>query len=306
MAFRTILGKLFLTKKDRQTLDADLNVVKRYTKEVLDEERRIEEERKSAEAREAARKAEKERLAAFGKVEEAPLAAGLDEKEEEEVACFSPDVTPEQSIDDTYEKIRAEKRFEKVPMYEIRAPKRKAKRASKEPRFSVPPPKEKDEKRKKSPSDTGNLVVEEHEPADLFGYNSPYGIDDILSNPGISRSMHKNMTFSEKLSQLMEKYRMSSADVYKAGNVDKSLFSKLLSNPNYMPSKDTAIAIALAMKLSLEEAEDLIERAGYTLSHSIVRDIVLECCFKRKIFNVVEVNIILDQLGHKPLSRIPY
>ena len=56
----------------------------------------------------------------------------------------------------------------------------------------------------------------------------------------------------------------------------------------------------------LVDEEDLISRAGYTLSHAIVRDILLECCFKSKIFNVIEVNIILDQLDHKPLSRIPY
>ena len=57
MAFRTVLGKLFLSDKDRQTIDADLRVVEKYTAEVLEQERRIEEERKAAEAGEAARKA---------------------------------------------------------------------------------------------------------------------------------------------------------------------------------------------------------------------------------------------------------
>ena len=284
MAFRTILGKLFLTAKDRQIIDDDLRVVERYTEEVLEQERRIEEERKAAEAREAARKAEEERLAAVRKAEE-----------------------------------------------EKRLTARKARRSSRDERFSAMAPREDDSARYSlaSPSyaedvektepkkaekkysfleDTGrySLDIQDSEPADLFGYNSPYGIDDILTNPGIRRTMHRDMTFAEKTSQLMSKSGMSSAEVYKAGNVDKSLFSKLLSNPEYKPSRDTAISIALALKLSLEEAEDLIGRAGFTLSHSMHRDIVLECCFKKRIFNVIEVNIILDRLGHKPPSRIPY
>ena len=60
------------------------------------------------------------------------------------------------------------------------------------------------------------------------------------------------------------------------------------------------------MENILEEAEDLLGRAGYMLSHSDVRDIVLECCFRKKIYNVIEVNIILDKLGYKPLSRVSY
>ena len=139
---------------------------------------------------------------------------------------------------------------------------------------------------------------------DEFGYNSPYGIEDILSNPEAGRTIRRDLTFAEKLRQLMAKYSLVPSAVYKAGNVDKSLFSKILSNNYYSPSRDTALSIAFGMKLSLEEAEDLIGRAGYTLSHSIVRDIVLECCFKKRIYNVVEINIILEKLGHKPLSRL--
>ena len=294
MAFRTVLGKLFLSDRDRQTIDADLRVVEKYTAEVLEQERLIEEERKAAEAREAARKAKEEKLAAIRKAEQERLA----KKRAEEAKKAEP------------EKKKAE--FSYQERFSPMAP------ADHDgPRFSLafPSHEEEEEKPKAKKSEakysileeTGrySLEVEEHEPADLFGFNSPYGIDDILTNLVIGRTIHRDMTFSEKMSQLMGKYGFCPADVYKAGNVDKSLFSRLLSNPDYMPSKDTAVSIALAMKLSLEEAEDLLRRAGYTLSHAMRRDIVLECCFKKKIFNVIEVNIILDRLGYKPLSRIP-
>ena len=284
MAFRTILGKLFLTDQDRQIIDADLRVVERYTEEVLEQERRLEEERRAAEAREAARKAEEERLAAIRKAEEAKLAEAEQEKEKN---SSEERFSPMDSSD--YDGPRYSLAG---PYYEEDVEKPEAKKADK--KYSLL-----DEPGKYS------LDIRESEPADLFGYNSPFGIDDILSDPVVSRTMHRDMTFAEKLAQLMQKYAMTSSEVYKAGNVDKSLFSRILSNPYYMPSKDTAISVALALKLSPEEAEDLLKRAGYTLSHSIPRDIVLECCFKKKIFNVIEVNIILDKLGHKPLSRIP-
>lgn len=152
--------------------------------------------------------------------------------------------------------------------------------------------------------DTGFFSLDDgYSEIDEFGFNSPYGIDAILSDPAISRGIGVDMTYCEKMRQLMQKYGMKSADVYKAANVDKTLFSRIYNNKNYKPSKDTAVSIALGLKLSLEETEDFIRRAGHTLTHSDRRDIVLECCFKKKIYNVVEVNIILDQLGYKPLSR---
>ncbi|MBQ3374005.1 MAG: helix-turn-helix transcriptional regulator [Oscillospiraceae bacterium] len=324
MSFRTILGKLFLTDKDRQTIENDLRVVERYTEEVLEQERRIEEERKAAEAREAARKAEEARLAAR-RAEEAKLAAALREEEERLAAIQREQESLAAGLDEEEEE---EGEAYSLPFsdarYSIASPEaeyktgkgsaKKSEKVSVEGRFS--PMAKRDEEKPKAKestakysilSETGrySLDIQEHEPADLFGYNSPYGIDDILTNPGIRGTMHRDMTFSEKMSQLMSKYGMSSADVYRAGNVDKTLFSKLLSNPDYKPSRDTAISIALALKLSPEEAEDLIGRAGFKLSHAMHRDIVIECCFKKRIFNVIEVNIILDRLGHKPLSRIP-
>lgn len=111
------------------------------------------------------------------------------------------------------------------------------------------------------------------------------------------------MTFAEKLFALMDNRGMTSPQVYKAANLDKSLFSKITSDKNYSPSKETAISIALALCLNLRETIDLLERAGFTLSHSTMRDAAVEYCIKEKIFNVVKVNIILDELGCQPLSR---
>ncbi len=113
-----------------------------------------------------------------------------------------------------------------------------------------------------------------------------------------------DMTFTEKLIHLMNLRGVTNPDVYKAANLDKSLFSKLTSDKDYSPSKETAISISLALGLNLGETNDLLKRAGYTLSHSQLRDAAVEYCIKEKIFNVVKVNIILDELGCPPLSRV--
>ena len=93
------------------------------------------------------------------------------------------------------------------------------------------------------------------------------------------------------------------SQVYKAACIDRRLFSKIMSNREYQPSKDTAIALAFALKLSTEQAKDLLSRAGYTLSHSSRRDIILEYFFEEKIYNLDDINEVLFNLNEKIIGR---
>ena len=76
-----------------------------------------------------------------------------------------------------------------------------------------------------------------------------------------------------------------------------------MSDRSYKPAKDTCVAIALALELPLSKAEDLLSRAGYTLSHSSKRDAILEFCFSEGLFDVGMVNDLLYRLGEKTLGR---
>ncbi len=117
------------------------------------------------------------------------------------------------------------------------------------------------------------------------------------------RKIPIKLTFTEKLLQLMNEKGLSAPEVYKYANLDKTLFSKMLSDSKYSPSKDTAVAVCFGLRLDLKGAKDLLDRAGYTLAHSIERDVALECCFKEGITNVDDINILLSELGYKPLGR---
>ncbi len=108
-------------------------------------------------------------------------------------------------------------------------------------------------------------------------------------------------TFSQRLFRLIDERGMLDPEVYHRANIDKRLFSKIRSNKNYKPSKNTAIALAIALSLSFDETNDLLKTAGYILSRSSRFDLIIEYCIKNKIFDIFEVNETLYALEEKTL-----
>lgn len=121
----------------------------------------------------------------------------------------------------------------------------------------------------------------------------------------IIRSLEKTVTqtFVDRLLYLIDKKGVPDSAIYRAAHIDRRLFSKLASNRDYKPSKDTAIALSLALNLSLNEANDILSRAGYTLAHCDVRDVIIEYFFREKIYNIADANCILHSLGQKIIGR---
>ena len=60
-----------------------------------------------------------------------------------------------------------------------------------------------------------------------------------------------------------------------------------------MPSKKTAVALSVALELSLAETRDLLERAGYALSRSVLFDVIVEYFIKHRKYDVFEINNVL-------------
>ena len=107
-------------------------------------------------------------------------------------------------------------------------------------------------------------------------------LDDLLA--------HLDAGFSETLLKLIDRSGKKDAEVYKKANVDRKLFSKIRNNPDYKPSKSTAIAFAIALELSLDETRDLIARAGYALSASSKFDVIIEYFLRQKKYDIFEIN----------------
>ena len=101
--------------------------------------------------------------------------------------------------------------------------------------------------------------------------------------------------FSETLLKRIDQTGKTDAEIYRKANIDRKLFSKIRNNPQYKPSKMTALAFAIALELDLEETRDLIGRAGYALSHSSIADVIVEYFIETKRYNVLEINQVLFQ-----------
>ena len=92
------------------------------------------------------------------------------------------------------------------------------------------------------------------------------------------------------LLKLIDRTGKKDSEIYKKANVDRKLFSKIRNNPDYKPSKATAIAFAIALELDLEETKDFIARAGFALSRSSKFDVIIEYFIKQKNYDVFAIN----------------
>lgn len=120
-------------------------------------------------------------------------------------------------------------------------------------------------------------------------------LDDVVKNV--------SETWSVSLLRLIDEKGYSDVEVYKRANVDRKLFSKMRSNKDYKPKKNTAVAFALALKLNVDETKDFIGRAGYAFSPSSKFDLIVQYFIDNNVYDMMTINLALFEHGEPLLGE---
>ena len=108
--------------------------------------------------------------------------------------------------------------------------------------------------------------------------------------------------FAETLFKHIDASGKKDSEIYKRANLSRQHFSKIRNNPHYKPTKQTAIALALALELDLAQTRDLIGRAGYALTNSSKFDLIIRYFIEQRNFNVVQINLALYEFDQSLLG----
>ena len=98
--------------------------------------------------------------------------------------------------------------------------------------------------------------------------------------------------FQKLLFSYIDNKGLKDSDVYNKVNIDRRLFSKI-RNDNYHPGKDTIIKLAIALNLSIDELEELLSSASYSLPKNDERDLIIRFSFINRIYNIDTINDFL-------------
>lgn len=132
--------------------------------------------------------------------------------------------------------------------------------------------------------------------APMASMPAPRDLADLLD--------HLDESFSTTLLALIDARGLTDAQVYKRANISRQLFSKIRSNPAYRPTKPTAVALGVALGLTLDELRDLLARAGFALSRSSRFDVIVEFYVARGVYDIFRINEALFAYDEQLLGSI--
>ena len=107
--------------------------------------------------------------------------------------------------------------------------------------------------------------------------------------------------FPVKLMKLIDRRGMDDVACYKKANVSRQTWYKILNEKGYKPNKKTVLSFAVALELTLEETQTLLESVGFVLSNSSLFDVILMYCLSHGVYDVSKIDAILFQYDQETL-----
>lgn len=154
-----------------------------------------------------------------------------------------------------------------------------------------------------------NLEKEEKSLFDFFVHEEKCGSSfegiKLRKSSNIKNYIDENNQYSDfqtMLFKLIDNKKLKDSDVYNKVHIDRRLFSKIRSSKEYHPSKETIILLAIALELSENELDELLESASYSLPKNNKYDLIIRFCFINKIFKIKDINDLLYEYGCKLFS----
>ena len=119
----------------------------------------------------------------------------------------------------------------------------------------------------------------------------------------LQNSISRSTSFVRMLIQFVnDKCEGKSHICYKRAGISRQLYSKVISQTGKNVAKRTVMQLCIGLRLSVDEAESLMNSAGYAFSKTIYEDTVFYWCLENCTYNIFDVNNLLVSCKCNPVT----
>ncbi len=105
-----------------------------------------------------------------------------------------------------------------------------------------------------------------------------------------------DLSFAEMCEWWCRKKGLKKGQFFSASNISRATFSNIKLHPDRAPKKNTVLACAVGLKLDIDQAKDLLMRAGMIFSRHYPTDRLVEDCIRDGCWDIDEINFRLYEM----------